>query len=52
MTGAEATAASAVPTTARQSADLGPLGWSAARRVAWAAAACTGLWLAVVWALS
>jgi hypothetical protein len=29
-----------------------PLGWSVARRLAWAAAACAGLWLAVLWALS
>jgi hypothetical protein len=29
-----------------------PLGWSAARRLGWAAAACAGLWLAVLWALS
>jgi hypothetical protein len=29
-----------------------PLGWSVARRMAWAVAACAGLWLAVLWALS
>ncbi len=29
-----------------------PLGWGVARRVAWAAAACAALWLAVLWALS
>ena len=29
-----------------------PLGWSVARRVGWAAAACAVLWLAVLWALS
>jgi hypothetical protein len=29
-----------------------PLGWSVARRLAWAMAACAGLWLAVLWALS
>ncbi len=51
MTGAEATAAP-VAAAAQQSGDLGPLGWSVARRVVWAAAACACLWLAVVWALS
>jgi hypothetical protein len=29
-----------------------PLGWSVMRRLAWAAAACAILWLAVLWALS
>lgn len=29
-----------------------PLGWSVVRRLAWAAAACAVLWLAVLWALS
>jgi hypothetical protein len=29
-----------------------PLGWSVARRLAWAAAACGALWMAVLWALS
>ncbi len=51
MTGVEATAASVVP-AAHQSADLGPLGWSVARRLAWMAGACACLWLAVFWALS
>jgi hypothetical protein len=29
-----------------------PLGWSAAARAAWAAAACALLWLTVWWALA
>jgi hypothetical protein len=29
-----------------------PLGWSVARRLAWAVAACAALWVAVLWALS
>ena len=31
---------------------VSPLGWGVTRRVAWAAAACAALWLAVLWALA
>ncbi len=51
MVEAEATAARVRPVSEVDVA-ASPLGWGVARRVAWAAAACAALWLAVLWALS
>jgi hypothetical protein len=53
MIEAEAAATSIfVPPVAKVAATASPLGWGVGRRLAWAAAACAALWLAVLWALS
>jgi hypothetical protein len=53
MVEAEAAARSIfVPPAGKVGVVSGPLGWGVVRRLAWAAAACAVLWLAVVWALS
>jgi hypothetical protein len=41
-----------VPPVGKVGMAASPLGWGVARRLAWAAAACAVLWLAVLWALS
>jgi len=41
-----------VPPVGKVGVAASPLGWGVARRLAWVAAACVALWLAVLWALS
>ena len=41
-----------VPAIGEVAVATSPLGWGMTRRIAWAAAACAALWLAVLWALS
>lgn len=53
MVEAEAAATSIfVPPANKVGVAASPLGWGVVRRLAWAAAACAALWLAVLWALS
>jgi hypothetical protein len=53
MVEAEAAATSIfVPPVGKVAVASSPLAWGVVRRLAWAAAACAALWLAVLWALS